>query len=343
MTGKNRHYIPRFYQGYFLSCTDPSISYKKKEFHYYLSLIMKGDRNEEIEHTKGKDYFEKSGQEDFGLNLKNDNIITTLENIEVQHFKQMHDWIINKNKSISDYDYNLFFEKCIWSLYIRSITSTNKLRLIINTMIEKLLKKYNGFYYFTLKYKLEKIFLKDESVKNNEKTNFCKQVYNIIVENNLEKLKKQKIFNFNYCEVIQLDFNLPLTDIILLHIKKGSISVVEDINSCNNLIFLFNKKTLLYYGKKENVFNKKILKSLYNFLIINAKDFVITEKKINSNILKKMEKFEIKYDKFYEELEEFIGNLISGYILSGNILNESLDEEIISYIEKINFNNIYEK
>lgn len=343
MTGKNRHYIPRFYQGYFLSCTDPSISYKKKEFHYYLSLIMTGDRNEEIKHTKGKNYFEKSGQEDFGLNLKNDQIITRLENIEIKHLKQIHDWLFNENKSIANYDYNLFFEKYILSLYIRSITSTNKLRLIINTMIEKLLKKYNGFYYFTLKYKLEKIFLKDESVKNNEKTNFCKQVYNIIVENNLEKLKKQKIFNFNYCEVIQLDFNLPLTDIILLHIKKGSISVVEDINSCNNLIFLLNKKTLLYYGKKENVFNKKILKSLYNFLIINAKDFIITEKKINSNILKKMKKFSIKYDKFYKELEEFIGYLISDYIFSGNILNENLDKEIMSYIEKINFNNIYEK
>lgn len=336
MTGKNRHYIPRFYQGYFLSCTDPSISYKKKEFHYYLSLIMKGDRNEEIKHTKGKDYFEKSGQEDFGLNLKNDQIITRLENIEIKHLKQIHDWLFNENKSIANYDYNLFFEKFILSLYIRSITSKNKLRLVMNTMIENLLtgsSKYNK-----LKEKLDKVCLKDSSTKYNEKTNFCKQWYNIMVEMNLEILNKKDFFNFSYCKVIHSKFNIPLTDIILLNVKENSISIVEDIENCDNLIFLLNKNTLIYYAKNDMILEENLLKNLDIFLISNAKDFVITEEKIDNKILKNMEKFEIRYDEFYCDLEKFIEDIILIYILEG--INKNTDKKILELIENINATNI---
>ena len=138
--------------------------------------------------------------------------------------------------------------------------------------------------------------------------------------------------------MIHSKFNIPLTDIILLNVKENSISIVEDIENCDNLIFLLNKNTLIYYAKNDMILEENLLKNLDIFLISNAKDFVITEEKIDNKILKNMEKFEIRYDEFYCDLEKFIEDIILIYILEG--INKNTDKKILELIENINATNI---
>lgn len=320
MTGKNRHYIPRFYQGYFLNTSNPNVSYTRSSYKYYLSLIKEENRNKLINipsHKKSSCFFNESGQEFFGLDLSNENLLKDIESKEKRLLERFYtDFIscginsinckLKKNKLAND-----FLNNFIIYLNIRSVTETNLYKFAaeyfiddnINQIIK--MKKIKIKRLNKIREVLLNIFTKDTSKIKNEKYNLFKKIYNTKIEN---KLTNKNDLYFEYCDIISLPFSIYLTDITTLTLINGKLSLLdlEGNKNCDNIIFLLNKNTILYYKKNNKPHNIPIYK-LNTFLKRNATDFIISEKLLYS---KNLGKFNYIYDDFLLELDCLIGRMI---------------------------------
>lgn len=348
MTGKNRHYIPRFYQGYFLYPEHYEKSYTKKDYHYYLSLKYKGIMNKKIVHSeehykhlknKGVKYFQHSGQEFFGLDSENEKILKNIEKIEKNNLDNLNKYL-EKNKNIKiifeKLAYN-FLNNFIVTLNCRSTTIINNLRIIAEKIINDLLnnnlqhpdknKKITIQEKNNIKKYLRNIFLNDKSKINNEKYNFFKKTYNLQVKH---ILSKKNDYNFKYCFVVKLKEEIPLTDITSLSFKNEEFNLIEGNIDSDNLIFLLNKKTLLYY-KNDNYYWKIPFEKIRDYILLKSREFIIYNKELSNATIEKISIFDGIVDDFYNELESVIKTII--VILYENKKRKKIEKKILKIID----------
>jgi len=334
MSGANRHYLPRFFQGYFLSPLSLKYqSYKKKNFEYYLSSIKTGERNRKINHNVGDkkgSYFENSGQELFGINLINEKGLSKIEKEEIEILISLNEHI--NNKSYDDLILNNFLNKFVKNLYIRSITDMSQLRFTYKSFIEEniISLKKNFFNDISLEKEeevkkiLEEIFVKDTSTYGNEKSNLIKYIYNNFMEENYEINPKLK--DFKYCEVINTESDIPLSDIVIFT-KVESFKIIEDVNNVDDLWFVLNKNLVIHFSNSK-LGETLVEKELYDFIIKNAKDFIITIEELSEKDIKNTEYFNVVYTELHKEVDEIIYNI-------GKSLFEANVDEYDSIIKKL--------
>lgn len=331
MSGKNKHYLPRFFQGYFFNrdtiIFENNNSYIKKDYSFLFLSIPENSLEEELlrkcylveqarESYTNKPYKDiiKDPKRNFINTGSYSQLFTDETDMKIDKsekgkerkaLREIENSLQNKKLLFKDKNkVNIFFDACVL-LFFRNKTIKNKIDYIIYDILKHEDNENN-------KNILMNIGIgNSHSYNNADGLSLSKLILDKIINEKLISLNKKN--DFKFAQIVNVENELlVLTEKVIFTLdnnNNNNIKEIEgyDFNDLDKICFLVNESFVLILTKDEEKINK------------------IDGKKVNKEIIKLSEEFILSRKKIIPYLEERYLELDSeNYIVIKEICNEIL-------------------
>lgn len=362
MSGSNKHYLPRFFQGYFFNPENLRglniKSYKKIDYgELYISVAKKREliKENEVQRfsclnkkyndilinsppkgNKNNNNFRYTGSYNEFFAENTDLVVTKKEYEELKILQNIENNLINcKGYSLSCSEKKNIYDM-LRNFYFRNKIVKNTIEYIVWDIIDN----------SEFKKESNKNILATLMIENFESKNKVngfsgsKYYFNYIAKKIMENGLNNN-FEYIHVKIIKVeDENLILTENVIYSMNEsGIISLISllDFEDAETLAFLLNKNNILLMSKKSIILDKVSGIIINDFLCRNSTEFILSEKEI----LNFPSTSDIRINKnFYDKIECMCFLLLTehdGYIKSGLSEKQSLNKVINDLEKKVMF------
>lgn len=360
MSGPNKHYLPRFFQGYFFNRSnlrgEKITSYKRIDYgELYISIHKQRELVNEEETPrlpclnkkykeillisppggeKNNNNFRYTGSYNEFFSNEVDSLISNSEKEELEILKNIEKCSISREREkLLTLDNKKQIYNMIKNFYFRNKIIKN----IIDYTVWNMIDNY-GLIEEEHREVIENLMIENISSKGEENGfSWSKYYANSIIKKVINSNFHEK-FEYKYFKFIKIEEeNLILTENVVFTLdKKNDIKIIYpyDFEKIETFIFLLNKEEAFIISKKVININKLSGKITNTLLYENSCEFILSEKMININNNDKYMTIRKDFEDIIKDACKDLLNEYEGYKNIGYSKENSI-KEIINNLKKI--------